>query len=120
MKSLSFPKMFNNIRTYVNKDHEATLTNLKLLLLTEKGTLFGDPYFGTNLQQKIFEQGTPIIADLIIDDVLTAIQDYMPQLVTNRNNITVRLEKEDVYVTIKALNLIDFTPDLYDIKLTNS
>ena len=69
MYSLAFPKMFdgNNVKLY--EDHEATASNLKLLILSTRTELFGDPYYGTSLKNAIYEQSDHIIIDLLIDDI---------------------------------------------------
>ena len=50
MKSIEFPKMFNSNSTRLVEDLAATKQNLKTLLYSEKGELFGDPYFGIRLK----------------------------------------------------------------------
>ena len=65
--------MFASSGAKVNlvEDHEATFTNLKLALLSSKNSLFGDPDFGSLLRRKFFEQDSPLLKDLIIDDIYT-------------------------------------------------
>ena len=41
----------------------------------------------------------------------------MPQLLVKRDDITVNSDKYTVYITIKALNLLDYNTDMYTIKL---
>ena len=41
MYSINFPKMFTSSRTLLLEDHAATLSNLKLLLASDRGGLFG-------------------------------------------------------------------------------
>ena len=119
MKSLSFPEMFNNSSTKTINDHEATMSNLKLLLLSEKSELFGDPYFGTNLKKLLFEPNNVILQDLVIDDIYTAILQFMPQIRIERRDISVVSNGDKLYVKIKALNLLDYTTDLYTLNLIN-
>ncbi len=120
MYSIAFPDMVSNTSTKLFKDHDATESNLKLLLLSNKYGLLGDPYFGTNLQKLIFEQNNQVIKDLIIDDIYVAILNFMPQLLIKRNGITITHDLAKVYVNIKALNLLDYTTNLYNINLTSS
>ena len=47
MYSIKFPDMVSGVVTNLVKDHDATAQNLKLMLLSDRGALFGDPYFGT-------------------------------------------------------------------------
>lgn len=117
MKSIAFPNMLNNASTNIISDHEASTSNLKLLLNSDKGSLFGDPYFGTNLKKSLFEQNTIILRDMLIDDTYTAIQTFMPQLVVSRRDIKVESDRHTVKENIKCLNLIDYETDLYNITI---
>lgn len=117
MKSISFPDIFNNTSVKTVSDHEATVSNLKLLLFSEKTSLFGDPYFGTNLKKLLFEPNNVILQDIVIDDIYTAIIQFMPQIKVSRRDISVVSNGTDLYVVIKALNLLDYTTDLYNINL---
>ena len=118
--SVSFPNMFdsNGVRTDVYKDREATMSNLKTLLLTTKGELLGDPDFGCSLKSMLFEQGTPIIKDLVIDDIYTAVLTFMPQVVLKRNDINVYTDGVDVFVDLKCVNLLNQQIDAFTINLT--
>lgn len=119
MKSIAFPIMLGNSSTNIIKDHDATSSNLKLLLLSDKASLFGDPYFGTNIKKLIHDQNNIVIRDLVIDDIYTAITTFMPQIIVKRGDIKVTSDRSNVYVNIKCLNLIDYTTDLYNINLTS-
>lgn len=118
--SLAFPDMFTSSRTNVIEDKDATINNLRLLLLSSKKSLFGDPYFGTNLKQVLFTQNGAIIRDLIIDEIYTAITIFMPQLSVKRDNIEIYADNLDIYAKFQATNLLDYSLNLYNIKLTNS
>ena len=87
MKSIAFPKMFNSNSTNTVKDMEATRQNTLLLLRSEKGELFGDPYFGLRLKRYIFEQNNYILRDVIIDEIYTQLALFMPQLIVERKDI---------------------------------
>lgn len=119
MYSFQFPNMVSNTSANIIQDHEATASNLKLILGSTRGSLFGDPYYGTNLKRLMFEQNNQILRDLVIDDIYTTINTFMPQIKVNRNNITITSNRAAVYANIKALNLLDYTTDLYNINLTN-
>lgn len=120
MKSIAFPNMFSNTSTNIISDHEATVSNLKLLLYSSKKSLFGDPYFGTNLKKLTFDQNNNVLRDLVIDDIYTSILTFIPQLVVKREDITITSDRTTVYANIKALNLLDYTTDLYNINLTKN
>lgn len=117
MYSIRFPDMILGVTTALVEDKKATEQNLKLMLLSDRGALFGDPYFGTLWRKLIFDQNSEILRDIIIDDILTSIQTFMPQLLTKREDITVTSDKYSVSINIKALNLLDYQTDIYSIKL---
>lgn len=119
MRSIAFPIMLGNSSTNIIRDHDATASNLKLLLLSDKTSLFGDPYFGTNIKKLIHDQNNIVIRDLVVDDIYTAITTFMPQIIVKRSDIKVTSDRSNVYVNIKCLNLIDYTVDLYNINLTS-
>lgn len=120
MYSIAFPNMLGNSSTKLYRDHEATSSNLKLLLLSYKNELFGDPYFGTNLKKLMFDQNNVVIRDLVIDDIYIAITTFIPQILVKRKDITVTSDKTNIYINIKCINLIDYTNDLYNINITST
>lgn len=120
MYSIAWPDMVSNMNTSLVQDREATISNLKLILLSDKYSLFGDPYYGTNLKKLTYDQNNQVIRDLVVDDIYTAILTFMPQLIVNRRDIKVTSDKQNVFVEIKALNMLDFNTDLYNINLTGS
>lgn len=118
MKSIQFPEMFTRTVTNTVSDYDATLQNLKMLLWSEKGELFGDPYFGTGLKRYFYDQNDVVLIDILIDDIYTAITLFMPQIKVNRNDIQLfRSGKGQVTAKIKALNQADFSTDMYNIVL---
>ena len=44
----------------------------------------------------------------------------MPQVVLKRNDINVTSKDNQLYATLNSTNLIDYTTDMYDIKLTDT
>ena len=120
--SFSFPTMFRRNVGLFNKveGKEAIKQNLRLLLLSTKTELLGDPYFGTNLQKLLFSQNDIILQDLIIDDIYSAIKLFMPECYIERKNITLSYTKGTVFANIKLTYLADNTTDLYDIVLMSS
>lgn len=118
MNNIKLPNIFNRISTNLVSDHEATMQNLKMLLLSEKGELFGDPYYGTGLKKYMFDQNDAVLQDILIDDVYTAISLFIPQLKVDRKDITfTKNDNGQLSVSIKAINRLDFTTDLYNIVL---
>ena len=120
IRSIAFPDMLSSSRVNTVQDTSATKSNLRLLLLSNKNSLFGDPYFGTELKNVIYSQNGAIIKDLIVDEIYTAIAVFMPQLRVKRDDISVESDGIDIYASFIALNLLNYTTDLYNIKLTNN
>ena len=120
MYSLAWPDMFTSAETKLLADKKAIASNLILLLNSEKMELFGDPYFGTLLKQLIFQPNNTIIIDLLADELLTTIQNYMPQIYVTRDDISIRSNKVDLIAEINVTYKKDSTSDLYTINLTNN
>lgn len=111
--------MFNNTTTKVVEGHAATAQNLKLLLLSDRGAFFGDPYYGNIIKQLIFEPNNYILRDIVIDAIYTVILQFMPQLLVNRKDITIVQQGVDISVNVKATNMLDYQTDMYNVNLLN-
>ena len=119
MYSFSFPNMLSSARSSLIEDHNAIKSNLILLLSSDKTSLFGDPFFGTDLKRFIFEQNNKVIKDLIIDEIYEDIITFMPQVYLNRNDIVITTDGVDIFANIKCTYYLDQKSDLYVINLTN-
>lgn len=117
MNAIRFPKMFNSNKAAIVKDREATEQNLKTLLSSCKKTMLGDPYFGSNLQKLLYEHNNVILQDLVIDDIYSAINTYMPQIRVVRKNIIITTDGNSVGVVIRAQNMLDYSFSEYSLKL---
>ena len=118
MDSFGFPTMLKSNSSNIIHDKEAVISNLNLILNSEKQTLFGDPYFGCDLKKVIFEQPGSIIVDLLIDRLYTTITTYIPQLYLTRKDIKIYMKNKDVYAQVKCTYMPDNTSDMYAINLT--
>ena len=58
-----------------------------------------------------------VLKDIILDEIYTQVATFMPQLRVNRNDINIVQDDTTLSCTIKATNMLDFTPDLYNIVL---
>lgn len=119
MNSLSFPNFLSDTKSIVS-DKEATRSNMRLLLASERRTHFGDPYFGTNLKRAFFSQQTVALRDMLIDEIYTTLVTFMPQIHVTRKSITIESVRNELYATVQYWNKIDGTSDTYSIKLTES
>lgn len=118
MYSIAFPKMVGSTTCQLYEGHKATVSNLKLMLLSDKYALLGDPYFGTNLKKLMFELNNQVLIDLVIDDIYLAIKTFIPQLIVKRDDIEVTSDNAKVNINIKGTNLLDYQTDMYNISLT--
>lgn len=119
MNSISFPKMFNNSSTNVVEDRDATIQNLRLLFLSNRGEFFGDPYYGTIFKRLLFEQNNVILKDIVVDAIYTAILQFMPQIRVVRKDIEISNDGYTIYANIKAKNMLDFQTNMYTINLVD-
>lgn len=120
MYSFAFPRMLNSTTANLVQDKDAIRSNMILLLSSERDTLFGDPYYGSELKKYLFEQSGAIVPDLLIDELYTTIQTFMPQVRLTRKDINVYVIKSSLYADINYYYVIDNTSDLFTIKLTES
>ena len=119
MNAVKFPNMLNSNKTALVYDKEATRQNLETLILSTILTLLGDPYFGTNLSRMFFEHNNVILQDIIIDDIFSAINTFMPQIRVLRDNINITSDGNKMIITIVAQNMLDYSFDEYTINLLN-
>ncbi len=111
--------MLSSAKTNLVENHDATMSNLKLLLQTWKGSLYGDPFYGTNMLQKVFSQNDLLLVDIIIDDIYTAILNFMPQIYVERKQISLRQKDDKIFVEINCINKLNNETNMYEISLTD-
>jgi phage baseplate assembly protein W len=85
---------------YVSEEVRASLLHL---LLTRKGSRYYLPDFGTRLYEFLFDPLDVVSFDIIEDDIRSAVNKYIPNLVLNKITIEPILENEEVKTT--KLNL---------------
>ena len=121
MYSIAFPQIFNGSTINLYKDADAVKSNLKNLLASNRGGLFGDPHFGTALKPILWNQAADaMMKELIKDEVYEAVLSYMPQSTIDRDNIVVESVGNYVRVSIKAENDLGIVSDLMEITLLKS
>lgn len=117
MKSIEFPRMLNSNSTRITKDLDATKQNAVLLLKTEKGELFGDPFFGIRLKKYLFNQNNVILRDIIIDEIYTQLALFMPQIRVTRSDIQVLFDRGKLYCKFRGINQANLKLDTYSLVL---
>ena len=96
--------------TYSTKDQ--IKSNIKSLLLTQKGERVMQPNFGSDLRKCLFEPITQNLDSIIEDNITEAINTWMPY-------VTVESIIYDVDNTLKDRNRIDLELK-YSLKYSNS
>lgn len=76
---------FDNEKMIVTTEIEALLGKIRMIMLTRKGDVLGDPDFGVDLEQYIFE--TSVDAGAIRQEVESQFAKYIPE--SNRFNLSV-------------------------------
>lgn len=118
MFSIAFPNIFNGSKVNLYKDYDAIKSNLTALLSSDKGALFGDPFYGTRLKTLLWSQAyDPMVRDLIKDDIFEAIYSYMPQITVYRNDISVSIRNNVVTASIRVRSDSGVESNLFDIDL---
>lgn len=122
MRSIKFPKMFNTNSTNVWKSTEyleATKQNSKLLLQSERGELFGDPYYGVLFKHFLYNQNSYVLKDAVIDIIYTQLALFIPQVRVKRTDIEIiqNQKKGILYCNFTGINQIDYQPNTYNLIL---
>lgn len=118
MYSIAFPNIFNGSKVNLVRDYDAIKNNLTALLSSDKGALFGDPYYGVKLRTLLWDQAyDPVIRDLIKDDIFEAIYSYMPQITVYRDDISVEVLNNLVMTSINVRSDSGIESNLYEITL---
>lgn len=87
LRGLSSSKFLYNHRTKSTQQVSKLVEDLILFLNTEKGTLFGRPDYGTNLQEYLFEPTVSSTAEAIRNEIISAIKRSYPDLKVERVDI---------------------------------
>lgn len=121
MYSIAFPDIFNGSTVNLYKDYTAIKSNLKNLLSSNRGGLFGDPHFGTAIKPILWDQAhEDIMKELVKDEIYEAVLSYMPQASIKRDYIDVTVNGNFVSVTIEAKTDTGTVSDLLQIELLKS
>ena len=121
MFSIGFPKIFNGSKVYLSKGYDAVKQNLIALIASDKGALFGDPWYGTKIKTLLWDQTyDPIIRDLIKEDIFEAIYSYMPQITVDRDSIEINVIDNVVMASISVKGDDGVQSNLYEIKLLST
>lgn len=116
MNSIKFPEMLASTKVNTVSDYYATLQNMKFVLLSNTGSLFGDPEYGVDLEQYMFNPNDTVLEAILRDEIYTKLATFIPQLKFSRDGIVITHEGSHVYINISAINQTNFTTNLYTIQ----
>ena len=113
--------MFSKSTTNLEKDFDAIKQDVVLLLASNKGGLYGDPWYGTNVKQVLWDPNhRDILTDIIRDHIFESINTYMPNNITiNREDITVNIVDNYANVQINLSAYTNKRNDMLNISLLN-
>lgn len=100
MYSIAFPNIFKGSTVNLLKDEEAINNNLKLLIGSNRGGLYGDPHYGVDIKQILYDnQIDPLMKSLVRDEICEAVNSYMPQCTVDREDINM-VDNGNNFVTL--------------------
>ena len=93
MNTISFPKMFNvnnsKLATNLSYDYKSIHESLTSLILTSPGELLGDPEYGCNIREELFNIKSDVNVNNLKNIIVSAITKYIPQIVVSPINIKI-------------------------------
>ncbi len=89
--TFSFPQIINRVSGKIELSSNTQSINecLGILLRTTPGEMLGDPEWGCNLLNRIFQYQGIIVDELIKDDIIDAISKYEPRITVTTNDIVI-------------------------------
>lgn len=133
MYSIAFPDIFNGSKVNLTKDYDAIKVNLKSLLMSNRGGLYGDPHYGVDIKKILWNQAAtpleidrntggrydrdPIRIELLKDEIFNAIYSYMPQVSITRDDIEVAVDGNIVEASIEVKADSKIPSNLFNIQI---
>lgn len=119
--SISFPDIFNKSTVNLEKDYDAVRQNIVLLLGSNKGGLYGDPWFGTDIKSILWDPNhRDILNDIIKDQIFESIYSYMPNNIEiKRDDVTINIVDNYANVEINLSTYSNKENDMLNISLLN-
>ena len=112
-KTFSFPQIINRISGKIELSSNTQSINecLGILLRTRPGEMLGDPDWGCYLIDRVFGYRGVVLAELIKEDILDAVQKYEPRITMTTDDITIvnNINNIEIYLqyTIKETGEIN-------------
>lgn len=101
-QTLSFPNIFNVITGKTNLDTGKESINRCLYLLLNSMTpeLLGDPIFGSDLLEHIFDYEGTLLEEMVKSKILKAVNLYETRISLTAEDITLTYEEKSVLITM--------------------
>ena len=115
--TFSFPQMVSRStkKMVLSTEYKSINECLGILLRTRPGELLGDPDYGCNLINRIFQYQGVVINTLIIEDIMTAVEKYEPRVKMTPENIII--DQQTNYVGIYITYTIKETGEINTLNL---
>jgi len=95
---------YNELEIVEDDVIKVIIQKYEMILFTIKGEVLGDPDFGANLDELLFE--TNVSASFVEDIILEQIQNYVPELLNTSFSLTVEFaEDPENYQNFMFVNL---------------
>lgn len=100
--SIKHPNEFSMItgKTTLVRELESVSQSIRLILLSERGELFGDPNYGSRLKRLLMEQMTPTLYDLIRNEIADSVNSQDTRVFINPEDIEVTEDNTTVRLRV--------------------
>ena len=102
-------RMFNQTKTVL----EQAKSNLRNLLLTTKGERVGQPEFGCDLIEVLFDQNIVEISDRVEETIREAVSEQLPYIIINDVFVSSSVS-DDNQLNIQIEFSVSLEPDTFD------
>lgn len=104
---LSSTVFLKGSRTSYTQQIPKLIEDLQMLLSTEKGTLWGRPDYGTDIQKYLFEPTVEVTGEAIRQEIISAIKRSYPNLKLNKVDVTFIQDgiNVNIYYSVNQNNL---------------
>ena len=100
--SIKHPETFNLIKGATELSKEITSVNesIRLILTTAKGELFGDPEFGSNLHEYLYDQMVDQLDYLVTTEIVNSLNRWESRIFVKDSDIKITHSNRDLIIDI--------------------
>lgn len=120
--TFSFPTTIDRIngKTRLSTDEKSVNECLGILFRTRPGELMGEPEYGCNLINRIYQFNGALIPELCKEDIINAATRWEPRCEIHPDDIQIVQQNRYVYIYITYTNLITGTIEELEINLDST